>query len=105
LNKDIVALFPAVKHQNEGIALGYVGLRTLEADIIAVGVIPLLAAVILRQQLMGIASTDTATFVTLGNALFRPPSQGGPHYFKNSISVNLIHELREERDGEFSGLT
>src|SRR5262245_45425851 len=26
-----VALFPVVKRQNEGVALGYVGLRTLEA--------------------------------------------------------------------------
>src|ERR1051325_5968918 len=40
-----VALFPAVKKWNEGVALGYVGLRTLEAGIIAVGVVPLLAAV------------------------------------------------------------
>jgi Domain of unknown function (DUF4386) len=64
-----VALFPVVKRQNEGVALGYVGLRTLEAGIIAVGVVPLLAVVTLRQHSTGTAGTDTATLVTLGNAL------------------------------------
>ena len=64
-----VALFPVVKRWNEGVALGYVGLRTLEAGIIAVGVLPLLAVVTLRQQLAGIAGADTGTLVTLGNAL------------------------------------
>ncbi|MCX6023263.1 MAG: DUF4386 domain-containing protein [Chloroflexi bacterium] len=64
-----VALFPVVRRQNEGVALGYVGLRTLEAGIIAVGVVPLLVIVTLRQQLTGTAGADTATLVTLGNAL------------------------------------
>ncbi len=64
-----VALFPVVKRQNEGVALGYVGLRTLEAGIIAVGVIPLLAVVTLRQHLAGTAGADTAALVTLGGAL------------------------------------
>ncbi len=61
-----VALYPVVKRQNEGVALGYVGLRTLEAGIIAVGVDPLLAVVTLRQHLTGTAGTDV---VSLGNAL------------------------------------
>jgi hypothetical protein len=64
-----VALFPVVKRENEGVALGYVGLRTLEAGIIAVGVVPLLAIMTLRQPLMGIADTDPATLVILGHAL------------------------------------
>src|SRR5438876_645440 len=65
-----VALYPVVKRQNEGVALGYVGLRTLEAGIIAVGVLPLLTVVTLHMQhLTGTAGTDTATLVTLGNAL------------------------------------
>ncbi len=68
-----VALFPVVKRQNEGVALGYVGLRTLEAGIIAVGVVPLLAIVTLHMQhLTGIAGaigSDNSTLVTLGNAL------------------------------------
>jgi hypothetical protein len=43
-----VALFPVVKRHDEGGAMGYVGLRTLEAGIIAGGVVPLLAVVTLR---------------------------------------------------------
>lgn len=61
-----VALFPVVKRHNEGLALGYVGLRTLEAGVIALGTIPLLVAVALRQ--MG-ATADPASLVALGNAL------------------------------------
>ncbi len=64
-----VALFPVVKRQNEGVALGYVGLRTLEASIIAVGVIPLLAVVTLQQDVTGAAGADTTTLLTVGHAL------------------------------------
>ena len=44
-----VALYPVVKRQNEGVALGFVGARTLEAATIFVGVASLLAVVTLRQ--------------------------------------------------------
>jgi Domain of unknown function (DUF4386) len=44
-----VALYPVVKRQNEGVALGFVGSRTLEAAIIVTGVIALLSVVTLRQ--------------------------------------------------------
>lgn len=47
--------------------MGYVGLRTLEAAIIAVGVVSLLAVVTLRQA--GIAGADPTALVTVGNAL------------------------------------
>ncbi|MEO5952829.1 MAG: DUF4386 domain-containing protein [Chloroflexia bacterium] len=63
-----VALFPIVKRQNEGFALGYVGLRTLEAGIIAIGVVPLLAIVTLHQM-AGTAGTEPATLVTISHAL------------------------------------
>ncbi len=63
-----VALFPIVRRQNEGIALGYVGLRTLEACIIAVGTLPLLAVVSLRP-LIGTVSSDPAMLATLGSLL------------------------------------
>jgi hypothetical protein len=62
-----VTLFPVVRRQNEGVALGYVGLRTLEAGIIAVGVVSLLVVVTLRQA--GIAGTDPTSLVTVGRAL------------------------------------
>jgi Domain of unknown function (DUF4386) len=48
-----VALFPVTKRQNEGIALGFVGSRTLEASTIFAGVASLLAVVALRQSGVG----------------------------------------------------
>ena len=42
-----VALYPVVKRQNEGVALGFVAVRTLEAGAIFAGVFTLLAIVIL----------------------------------------------------------
>jgi Domain of unknown function (DUF4386) len=64
-----VTLFPVVKRQNEAVAMGYVGLRTLEAGIIAIGLVSLLAIVTLRQHPTGAGGTDTASLVALGNAL------------------------------------
>ncbi len=62
-----VALYPVVKRYNDGVALGYVGLRTLEAAVIAVGVVPLLALITLRQTAG--ADADVGTLVTVGQAL------------------------------------
>ena len=45
-----VALYPVVKRQNQGLALGFVGARTLEAATIVVGVASLLSVVSLRQS-------------------------------------------------------
>jgi hypothetical protein len=64
-----VALFPIVKRQNEAIALGYVAVRVLEAAIIVVGIVSLLAVVILRQGLAGAAGADAASLVTIGKSL------------------------------------
>jgi hypothetical protein len=44
-----IALYPVVKRQNQGVALGFVGSRTLEATIIVTGAIALLSVVTLRQ--------------------------------------------------------
>lgn len=44
-----VALYPVVKRQNEGVALGFVGTRVLEAATIFTGVASLLTIVSLRQ--------------------------------------------------------
>jgi hypothetical protein len=44
-----VALYPAVKRQNEGLALGFVGARVLESGTIFAGVACLLSVVSLRQ--------------------------------------------------------
>jgi Domain of unknown function (DUF4386) len=48
-----VALYPVLKRQNEGVALGFVGARTLEGAGILAGVACLLAIVSLRQAGVG----------------------------------------------------
>jgi hypothetical protein len=62
-----VALYPVVKRQNEGLALGYVAARTFESTMIAVGIIAMLAVVTLRQEIAG--AVDAAASVALGQAL------------------------------------
>ena len=62
-----VALYPVVKRQNEGLALGYVAARTFESTMIAVGIIATLAVVTLRQEVAG--AVDAAASVALGQAL------------------------------------
>jgi hypothetical protein len=54
-----VALYPVLKRQNEGVALGFVGARTLEASTIFVGVASLLAVVTLRQAGAGAGALAT----------------------------------------------
>ena len=58
-----VALYPVVKRQNEGVALGFVAVRTLEAGAIFAGVFTLLAIVTLRQA--GAGASALATGQTL----------------------------------------
>ena len=64
-----VTLFPVVKRQNEGVALGFVTARVFEAAVIVIGVVCLLAVVTLRQDLAGAPGTDTASLVTTGQSL------------------------------------
>lgn len=63
-----VALFPVVKRQNEGLALGYVAARTFESAMIAVGLIAMMAVVTMRQELAG-AAASAASAVGLGQSL------------------------------------
>ena len=66
-----VALFPVVKRQNEGVALGFVGSRVLEASTIFAGVACLLSVVTLRQAGVGAAGLVAAqTLVALYDRLF-----------------------------------
>jgi hypothetical protein len=58
-----VALYPVVKRQNEGVALGFVATRTLEAGAIFASVFVLLAIVTLRQA--GAGASALATGQTL----------------------------------------
>ena len=61
-----VTLYPVVKRQNEGVALGFVTARVLEAAMIFTGVISLLSLVTLRQDLGGAAGANAAALVTTG---------------------------------------
>jgi hypothetical protein len=58
-----VVLYPVVKRQHEGLALGFVGARVLEAATIFAGVVSLLSVVTLRQSGAG------ADALAIGQAL------------------------------------
>ncbi|MEV0414092.1 DUF4386 domain-containing protein [Streptomyces sp. NPDC050448] len=64
-----VALFPVLKRQNEGAALGYVCGRLLEAAVIVVGIISVLSVVTLRRESAGAASGDAPSLVTAADTL------------------------------------
>jgi hypothetical protein len=61
-----VTLYPVVKRQNEGVALGFVTSRLLEAAMIFTGVLSLLSLVTLRHDLGGTAGANAAALVTTG---------------------------------------
>lgn len=62
-----VALFPVVRRQHEGVALGFVASRLFEAGVIMIGVVSLAAVVTLRRP--GADGAEAATLVTVGKAL------------------------------------
>jgi hypothetical protein len=64
-----VTLYPVIRRQNEGIALGHVAGRLIEAVIIAIGAISLLAIVTLRQDTAGATGAEAAAAVTIGQSL------------------------------------
>jgi Domain of unknown function (DUF4386) len=61
-----VTLYPVVKRQHEGLALGFVTARVLEGAMIFTGVISLLSLVTLRQDLGGATGANAASLVTAG---------------------------------------
>jgi Domain of unknown function (DUF4386) len=64
-----VTLYPIVKRQNEGIALGYVAGRASEAVVIVVGLVSLLSVVTLAQDSADAAGDQAASLLTTGEAL------------------------------------
>jgi hypothetical protein len=64
-----VALYPVVKRQNHGIALGYVVGRLLEAAVISVGLVSVLSIVTLRQSPAAAAGTDDGALVVVQESL------------------------------------
>ena len=66
-----VALYPVLKRQNEGIALGLVSSRVLEAATIFAGVLFLLTVVTLRQTAAGAQTLVTShTLITMYDRMF-----------------------------------
>jgi hypothetical protein len=63
-----VAVFPVVRRQNESLALGFVTSRLMEAAIIMMGVVSLLAVVTMHQEVAGTAGADAASLETTGQA-------------------------------------
>jgi hypothetical protein len=64
-----VTLFPVVKRQHEGVALGFVTARVFEALVIVIGVVSLLAVVTLRQDAGPSADAAKASLIAVGQAL------------------------------------
>ena len=60
-------LFPVLKRQNEGLALGYVTARIVESTFIAIGIVSLLAIVTLRQDVGG--AGGAGSLVPVGRSL------------------------------------
>ncbi|HEY5178577.1 MAG TPA: DUF4386 domain-containing protein [Dermatophilaceae bacterium] len=61
-----VTLFPVVRRQNEGMALGFVAARTLEAAMIFTGVASLLSLVTLHQDLGTATGANAASLAAIG---------------------------------------
>jgi hypothetical protein len=61
-----VTLYPVLKRQNEGAALGFVTARVLEGSMIFAGVASLLSLVTLRHDPGGAAGANAAALVTTG---------------------------------------
>jgi Domain of unknown function (DUF4386) len=61
-----VTLYPVVKRQNAGMALGFVASRTLEGTMIFTGVASLLSLVTLHQSLGTAPGANAASLVTIG---------------------------------------
>ena len=64
-----IALYPALKEQNAGLALGSVVFRALEAAFYMIGLVCLLALLTLGQQFGAAGAADRAVIQAIGNSL------------------------------------
>jgi len=66
-----IALYPVLKRQNEGVALGFIGSRVMEAGTIFADVVCLLAIVTLRRAGVGTDALITGKTLVVLYSLFR----------------------------------
>jgi Domain of unknown function (DUF4386) len=95
-----VTLFPVVRRYNEGAAIGYVGLRVLEAGVIAVGVVSILAIVTLRQDAASGSAADAASLPAVASALASVNECAflvGPGFICGTNTVVLAYVLFKSR--------
>lgn len=93
-----VTLYPIVKRQNEGVALGFLMARVLEAVAIMVGILSLLTIVALRKEYAGNADLDVLT--PLGSSLLAIHDWTflfGPNFALGAASVLLAHLMYTSR--------
>jgi hypothetical protein len=64
-----IAMYPAMKESNTGLALGSVVFRALEAVFYMVGIVSLLSLLTLGQQFRTAGAADRATLQAIGNTL------------------------------------
>ena len=68
-------MFPLLKKQNEGLALGYVGLRFIEAVIAVGAVVTPLTLIALSQEYLTAGASDASYFQPLGTSLIEVRAQ------------------------------
>ena len=64
-----VTLFPVLKRQSEGMALGYVAARVVESTVIVVGIVSVLSVVTMRHDFAASSGASAASYVIAGQAL------------------------------------
>jgi hypothetical protein len=64
-----VVLYPVAKRQSPTAAIGFVSARVLEAGLIIVGVVNVLAVLTLRQDVAGTPGADEGALITTGHTL------------------------------------
>lgn len=64
-----VVLYPIIKRQHEGVAIGYVASRVVESVVIMVGIFSLVSIVTLRQDFAGATGAEAESLVIMGKSL------------------------------------
>jgi hypothetical protein len=64
-----VVLYPIVKRQHEGLAMGYVGARIMESAFILVGLMSIISMVSVGQALAGATGAEAAALTAQGSTL------------------------------------